>query len=105
MENSINTVLGIENQHEETAPSIKSATRLRIVGTTVLIIGILMGVILLVTTMMVDSGKYTYIRDVHFNPMCIVYAVVSIIPSLIIWAFAQAIADIVDNTAMNGKKH
>lgn len=101
MEKSINDTLGLENQqqNEETTQSIQSAKKLRIIGTIVLVIGVLMGIILLFSTMMINSGKYTYSDDMVFNPMCIVYAAASVVPSLVIWAFAGAVADIVDNTS------
>ena len=74
----------------------KSAKILRAVGITILVLGILMGLILFFTNMMIDSGKYTYSEDMVFNPMCFVYLLSAVIPSVVTWAFANAVADIVN---------
>lgn len=104
MENQINDALGLKQETESrtstpASSKSKSAATLRIVGVAVLIMGIFGGVIMCLLTMYVDSGKYTYTEDVVFNPMCFAYLFSIAFPSVITWAFAKAIADIVDNTS------
>lgn len=100
MENQVDEILGVketEPAKEKGVQTSDSARNLRIVGTIILWLGIVVGLSMLFATCIVDSGEYTYTEDKVFNPMCLVYFFSAFIPSLTIWAFAKAVADIVDN--------
>lgn len=101
MENQVNKILEIketEPAEEKITRTSDSANNLRIVGNIVLAIGVVAGLFVFFATMMVDSGKYTYSEDLVFNPTSLIYLLTAVIPSVTIWAFSKAVADIVDNT-------
>ena len=95
-EESNNTIgkSGQQSKAESNKEECKSAKNLRNVGILVLIIGIILSIILFFST---------YIDDKVFNPMCLIYTFATMLPSLVIWAFAEAVADIVDYTKRNEK--
>ena len=105
METNVNEILGTSNSSNnnevdvQKQKTMQSAKILRTLAKIVLIIGISSGVVISFSTMMVDSGKYTYSKDLVFNPMCIAYLASLILTSVAFWAFSNAIADIVDNTS------
>ena len=96
-------------QQEKVSSKTKnSAKNLRAVGNVILTLGLISGVILFFLTLTVELEEYRYSEDTYeeytytwreFNPMSLVYSFSAIISSVIIWAFAKAVADIVDNTS------
>ena len=80
-----------------------SAKWLRIVANIGLVLGVVAGIVILSKTAMIDSGEYTYIEDKVFNPMSILYAIAPVFFALVLWSFAYALADVVDNTSITNK--
>lgn len=80
-----------------------SAKWLRIIANIGLVLGVAVGIVILSKTAMIDSGEYTYKEDKVFNPMSILYAIAPVFFALVLWAFAYALADVVDNTSITNK--
>lgn len=93
-----NQILGVQETlktgNKEDMPSYPAESILKGVAVVVLVVGVLAAIILLVTMGWVQNPKYTYHKEMIFNPMGFVMAIITLLSSITTWAVLNVLSNI-----------
>lgn len=93
-----NQILGVQETpqavNKEGTPSYPAESILKWVAIVVLVVGVIAAIILLVTMGWVQDPKYTYHKEMVFNPMGFVMSIITLLSSITTWAVLNVLSNI-----------
>lgn len=93
-----NQILGVQETpqavNKEGTPSYPAEGILKGVAIVVLVVGVIAAIILLVTMGWVQDPKYTYHKEMVFNPMGFVMSIITLLSSITTWAVLNVLSNI-----------
>lgn len=90
----INEVSETTEGSKDVRIDLSAENTLKTIAVVILVIGIIATLVLLVTIVWVDSGRYSYSTDIVFNPAGFATTLAVFLSTLISWASLRVLADI-----------